>query len=95
MLTLITLHLRHKWAVLRADHLSALKHMEAIVAINLQTLSTAIGDVTDLVTANQAALAAAQSDLANAQASEAADQATVDALAAKLAAILPPPAPTA
>lgn len=87
MPALITHHLRHQWAVLRGDPIAALTHMEAIVALNLQALNTAVGAVTDQLTAAQSAIAAAQ-------AAEATDQATVDALTAKLAAVLPAPAPT-
>jgi hypothetical protein len=41
MLILLTLHLRHKWAVLRRDHLRALKHMETIIMIDFSKLQAA------------------------------------------------------
>ena len=90
MIRIITLHLRHKWAVLRRDHLSALRHMEIIMALDFTALQAAANA---LVAQDKADEAAATTAGATAVAGA---QAQIDAIAAELAAqVTPPAAPTA
>ena len=90
MLILLTLHLRHTWAVLRRDHLRALKHMETIIMIDFSKLQAAAAALVAQDKADEAAVTTAGA------AAVADAQAQVDAITATLEAqIAPPAAPAA
>jgi len=82
MIRILILHARHKWAVLRGDPLSALKHMEAIMALNFDALQAAADAIVAKDHADETAAAAAQ-------ASVDAAQAKIDAITAELTAAAP------
>lgn len=78
-------HLSHQWAVLTGNHIRALIIMEQILMADFTAFDAALDRVTAKLTADDAALAAAQT-------ADAALQSELDARTAKLDALAPAPA---
>ena len=86
ILHLVSLHLRHKWAMSRGDYLIALQHMEHIMALNFDALQAAAEALVAQDHADAAAVTAAEASVNDAQAK-------VDAITATLTAAITPVAP--